>query len=69
MRNRNARRSAAPDSFLIMCELGDKLREQFGDVRYVTRIIHNGNQWTIEASWERLVSETWIPFDLPIQNY
>ena len=52
-----------------MCDLGDKLREQLGEVRYVTRIIHSGDQWTIEATWERLVDSKWEPFDLPIQNY
>jgi hypothetical protein len=69
MSNRNSRRSPPPDSFVIMCELGDRLRDQFGEVRYVTRIVHNSDQWTIEASWERLVDDQWAPFDLPIQNY
>jgi hypothetical protein len=69
MRNRNTRRSPPPDSFEILCELGDKLRDEFGPVRYVTRIIHTGDQWTVEASWERLVGDQWEAFDLPILNY
>ena len=52
-----------------MCDLGDSLRAQYGEVRYVTRIIHRGGQWTIEATWERLEGDRWVKFDLPLENY
>ena len=69
MSNRNSRRSPAPDSFVIICDLGNKLRTQYGEVRYVTRIVHNDQQWTIEATWERREADRWIEFDLPLENY
>ena len=52
-----------------MCELGDNLRAEYGEVRYVTRIIHRDQQWTFEATWERLEGDRWVEFDLPLENY
>ena len=69
MTNRSTRRSPSPDSFVIMCELGDNLRAEYGEVRYVTRIIHRDQQWTFEATWERLEGDQWVEFDLPLENY
>ena len=52
-----------------MCELGDNLRAEYGEVRYVTRIIYRDQQWTFEATWERLDADRWVEFDLPLENY
>ena len=63
------RRSTPVDSFEIICELGDKLREQYGEVRYSDYIVYSNGQWTRRATWERLLDGEWVEIDLPLQNY
>ena len=69
MKRTSTRRSQPTDSFELICALGDKLSEQYGQVRYVETIWHNGNQWTIRADWERLENGQWMVFELPVSNY
>ena len=58
-----------PDHYKILYDLGDKLRQQYGEVRYVDTIQFEHDQWTRKASWERLENGQWIKFDLPLENY
>jgi hypothetical protein len=63
------RRSPPVGHFEIACELGDKLREEFGEVRYSDYIVFVNGQWTRRATWERWDDGRWIEFDLPLLNY
>ena len=44
----------------MLCQFGDRLKAEFGDVRYVETIWHNGQQWTKKSGWERLEAGKWI---------
>jgi len=69
MKRNSTRRSKPADPFEILCQLGDKLSEQYGQVRYVEYIWHNGRQWTIRADWERFENGEWTVIELPVSNY
>ena len=52
-----------------LCQLGGKLIEQYGHVRYVEYIWHNGRQWTTKTDWERIEDGEWVVIELPQSNY
>ena len=68
MRNR-PRRSEREVPFDVLTELGDKLRAEYGDVRYADYILYFNGQWTRTATWECYVNGVWIKIDLPLENY
>jgi hypothetical protein len=69
MKRSQTRRSQPSDSFEILTQVGDKLRAQYGEVRYVETVFHNGSQWTVKADWERLDGEAWRVVELGVENY
>ena len=68
MRKRT-RRSEHFDPFDALTDLGDKLRQQYGEVRYAEYIFYVNNQWTCKAGWERLENGDWFEIELPLENY
>ena len=65
MRRNRTRRSSPPEPFEIICQIGDRLREQYPEVRYSDVVFHNGQQWTRHACWERFEDGEWVEIDDP----
>lgn len=69
MKRTKSRRSRPTDQFELLTQLGDRLRQEHGEVRYIERTEHDGERWTVSATWERFVGGEWVAFDLPMSNY